>query len=151
MTRERGMFRIYRCAKCRNIGYLGVESEEETSQCSLCRAVVVHEAGMVYAVTIQEAESSVRELVMESQMSKVNPGGKGRGLGLKRRVFNIVEALIDLNRGRPVSIENIMRECSEANIDIGRAMKFLDSLESEGMILNDGTSVTLTPEVRSNV
>lgn len=145
------MFRIYRCVKCRNIGYLAIESEEETAQCSLCRAFVVHEAGMVYAATIQEAQSSVRELVIESQMSKVNPGGKGRGLGLKRRIFNIVEALIDLNRGYPVSIEDIMRECSEANIDLGRAMKFLDSLESEGMILNDGTSVSLTPEARSNV
>ena len=74
------MFRIYRCAKCKNIGYRTVESEEETSQCSLCRAVVVHETGMAYAVTVHEAQSSVRELVMESQMSKVNPGGKGRGL-----------------------------------------------------------------------
>jgi len=144
------MFRIYRCAKCRNIGYLAVENEEETSHCSLCRAVVVHETGMGYAVTLQEAEASVRELVIESQMSKVKSGGSSRGLGLKRRVYNIVESLIDLNRGRPVSIENVMRECSEANIDLGRAMRFLDSLESEGMILNDGISVSLTAEVWSD-
>lgn len=145
------MFRIYRCAKCRNIGYLVVENEEETSHCSLCHAVVIHEAGMVYAATIQEAQAGVRELVIESQMSKVKAAGSSRGLGLKRRVYNIVESLVDLNRGRPVSIENVMRECSEANIDLGRAMRFLDSLESEGMILNDGISVSLTAEAWSDV
>ena len=144
------MFRIYRCAKCRNIGYLSVEREEDTSHCSLCQSVVVHEEGMVYAVTVQEAQSSVHELVIKSQMSRVKPSGGSRGLGLKRRVYNIVESLVDLNRGRPVSIENVMRECSEANIDLGRAMKFLDSLESEGIILNDGISVSLTPEAWSD-
>jgi hypothetical protein len=84
-------------------------------------------------------------------MSKVKTGGSSRGLGLKRRVYNIVESLIELNRGRPVTIENVMRECSEADIDLGRAMKFLDSLESEGMILNDGISVSLTAEAWSDV
>ncbi|MFW9926104.1 MAG: hypothetical protein ACFFDM_04975 [Candidatus Thorarchaeota archaeon] len=151
MSRERGMFRIYRCARCNNIGYLAVESEDEVSHCSLCQAIIVHEAGTVYAVTIQEAQSSVRELVIESQIVKTKQGSNGRGLGLKRRVYNIVEALIDLNRGRPVTIENVMRECSEANIDLGRAMKFLDTLESEGMILNDGISISLTQEAWSDV
>ncbi|MFW9808794.1 MAG: hypothetical protein ACFFE6_05355 [Candidatus Thorarchaeota archaeon] len=151
MSRERGMFRIYHCARCNNIGYLAVESENEVSFCSFCRAVIVHETGIVYAVTKQEAQSSVRELVIESHLSKNRHGGNGRGLGLKRRVYNIIEALVDLNRGRPVTIENVIRECSEANIDLGRAMKFLDTLESEGMILNDGISISLTQEALSDV
>jgi hypothetical protein len=145
------MFRIYRCARCHNIGYLAVESEEDASKCSLCRAVIVHESGTVYAVTIQEAQASVREFIIASQMTKSSQGGNGRGLGLKRRIYNIVEALIDLNRGHPVTIENVMRECSEANIDLGRAMRFLDNLESEGMIQNDGIKISLTPEVWSDV
>jgi hypothetical protein len=66
-------------------------------------------------------------------------------------VFNIVESLIDMNRGRAVSIENVMRECSEAGIDLGRAMKFLDSLESEGAIHNDGVTVSLAKEAWSDV
>lgn len=151
MSRERGMFRVYKCARCNNIGYVPLEWENEPSNCTLCGAVIVHEPGTVYAVTVQEAQESVRELVVESQLSKTRKGGLGRGLGLKRRVYNIVEALIDLNRGRPVTIENVMRECSEANIDIGRALKFLDTLESEGLIFNDGVSVSLTPEAWSDV
>jgi len=128
-----------------------VEYEEETSRCSFCQAIILHEVGTVYAVTVQEAQSCVRELIIESQMSASKQGGNGRGLGLKRRVYNIVEALIELNRGRPVTIENVMRECSEANIDLGRAMRFLDTLESEGMILNDGVAISLTQEVWSDV
>lgn len=151
MTRERGMFRVYRCSFCKNIGYSHVETEDEASRCSLCQAIILHESGTVYAVTIQEAQSSVRELVIESQISKVKQGGNGRGIGVKKRVFNIVESLIDMNRGRAVTVENVMRECSEAGIDLGRAMKFLDSLESEGAIHNDGVAVSLAKEAWSDV
>jgi hypothetical protein len=102
-------------------------------------------------VTVHEAQESVRELVIESQISKVKQGGNGRGLGVKKRVFNIVESLIDMNRGRAVTIENVMRECSEAGIDLGRALKFLDTLESEGAIQNDGVTVSLRKEAWSGV
>jgi len=151
LTRKRGMFRVYRCSLCKNIGYAHVENEDEASCCSLCQAIVLHESGTVYAVTVQEAQSSVREFIIESQISKVRQGGNGRGLGLKKRVLNIVESLIDMNRGRSVSIENVMRECSEAGIDLGRAMKFLDTLESEGAIHNDGVAISLTKETWTDV
>ncbi len=128
-----------------------METEDEASRCSLCQAIILHETGTVYAVTVQEAQSSVRELVIESQITKVKQGGNGRGLGLKKRVFNIVESLIDMNRGRAVSIENVMRECNEAGIDLGRAMKFLDTLASEGAIHNDGLTVTVTKEAWTDV
>ena len=95
-------------------------------------------------MTVQEAQTIVRELVIESQISKVKQGGNGRGLGVKRRVFNIIESLIEMNRGRAVTIEDVMRECSEAGIDLGRALKFMDTLESEGSIQNDGVTVSLT-------
>ena len=151
MNRERGMFRIYRCSVCKNIGYAHVENENETSRCSLCQTIILHEPGTVYAVTLQEAQASVRELVIESQISKVNQGSNGRGLGVKRRVLNIVESLIDMNRGRAVSLEDVMRECNEAEIDIERAIKFLETLESEGAIRNDGVTVSLTKEALSGV
>ena len=151
MKRERGMFRVYRCGLCKNIGYVHVETEDEESRCSLCQGIILHEPGTVYAVTVQEAQSSVRELVIESQISKVRQGGNSRGLGIKKRVFNIIESLVDMNRGRPVTIENVMRECSEAGIDIGRAMKFMDTLESEGAIRNDGVAVSLTKEAWMDV
>jgi hypothetical protein len=66
-------------------------------------------------------------------------------------VFNIIESLIDMNRGRAVSIENVMRECSEAGIDLGRAMRFMDTLESEGAIRNDGVAVSLSKEAWTDV
>lgn len=144
MARERGMFRVYRCSLCKNIGYAHVESEDEASRCSLCQGIILHETGSIYAVTVQEAQTIVRELVIESQISKVKQGGNGRGLGVKRRVFNIIESLIEMNRGRAVTIEDVMRECSEAGIDLGRALKFMDTLESEGSIQNDGVTVSLT-------
>ena len=145
------MFRVYRCGLCKNIGYAHVETEDEASRCSLCQAIVLHESGTVYAVTVQEAQASVRELIIESQISKVRQGGNGRGLGLKKRVLNIVESLIDMNRGRSVSIENVLKECSEAGIDLGRAMRFLNTLESEGSIHNDGIAVSLTKEAWTDV
>ncbi|MFW9835403.1 MAG: hypothetical protein ACFFEK_15490 [Candidatus Thorarchaeota archaeon] len=151
MNRERGMFRIYRCSVCKNIGYAHVENENETSRCSLCQTIILHEPGTVYAVTLQEAQATIRELVIESQSSKVKLGGNGRGLGVKRRVFNIVESLIDMNRGRSVSLDDIMRECNEAGIEVGRAIKFLNTLESEGAIRNDGVTVSLTKEAWSGV
>ena len=151
MVRERGMFRVYRCSGCKNIGYAHVETEDEASRCSLCQSIILHEPGTVYAVTLHEAQECVRELVIESQISKVRQGGNGRGLGVKKRVFNIVESLVDMNRGRAVTIENVMRECSEAGIDLGRAMKFLDTLESEGAIRNDGVVVSLMEEAWSDV
>ena len=145
MSHDRGMFRIYRCIKCNNIGYAQVESEDDTSRCSLCQTLVLHETGTVYTVTRQEAQAAVRELALESHLAKkTSQGGSIRGLGVKRRVYNIIESLIDLKRGRPASIEDVMRECSEAGIDLSRAMKFLDTLESEGLILNDGLSIQLT-------
>lgn len=146
------MFRIYHCSRCKNIGYSQVESEEDASNCGLCHALILHETGTVYAVTCQEAQTLVRDLALESQMSRASmKGSAGRGLGVKKRVYNIVEALIDLRRGRPASIEDVMRECSEAGIDLGRAMKFLDTLESEGLIVNDGVHIILTREAWSDV
>ena len=132
------MFRVYRCSGCKNIGYAHVETEDEASRCSLCQRIILHETG-------------VRELVIESQISKVKQGGNSRGIGVKRRVFNIIESLIDMNRGRAVSIENVMRECSEAGIDLGRAMRFMDTLESEGAIRNDGVAVSVTKEAWTDV
>ena len=145
MTSERGMFRVYQCPSCTNIGYVSIQTEQEESRCSLCRTLIFHEPGTLYAVTVQEAQSSVRELVAESR-HEVKPKSGGRGLGIKRRVYYIVEALVDLNRGRPVSIDDVMRECSDAGIDISRAMTFLDALVSEGEVVKNGVQVTVPME-----
>ncbi len=144
MRKNRGMFRIYRCARCNNIGYCHIESKDETSNCSFCQTLVLHEKGIVYVITRHEAIAAVRKLALETQSAKaVGKGSSSRGLGIKRRVFNIIDSLIDLRRGKPATIEDIMRECSEAGIDLGRAMKFLDTMENEGLIANDGISISI--------
>lgn len=136
---------MYQCPSCTNIGYVSVQNEQEESRCSLCRSLILNELGTLYAVTVQEAHASVQELVTESRISaKPRPGG--RGLGIKKRVYYIIEALVDLNRGRPVSIEDVMRECSDAGIDISRAMTFLDSLVSEGVVTKNGSLLTIPTE-----
>ena len=142
--KDSGMLRIYRCARCNNIGYCQVENENETSNCSLCQTLVLHEKGTVYAVTRQEAIAAVRELALAGQLAKATgKGSSSRGLGIKRRVFNIVDSLIDLRRGKPATIEEVMRECSEAGIDLGHVMTFIDTLENEGLITNDGISISI--------
>lgn len=146
MSRERGMFRVYQCPRCKNVGYAIVEQESDESRCSLCQGIILHEPGTIYAVTMQEAQSNVKELVIHSRQEK-NKGGTVRSLGIKKRVYYIVEALIDLNRGRPVTIEDVLRECSDAGIDLNRAISFLDKLESEGVIIRQGSSLLITGEV----
>lgn len=139
-AKERGMFRIYQCSRCHNIGFSQVESEECNSVCSLCRATIVHTSGMQYAATIQEAESLVREAVVGFKQ-KSRSSGSLRTIGLKKRVFNIVEALVDMNRGRPVSVNEILHECTDAGIDSNRAMTFIDTLLTEGTLTGDDSGI----------
>ncbi|MHA1904131.1 MAG: hypothetical protein ACXADL_12090 [Candidatus Thorarchaeota archaeon] len=143
MQRERGMFRVYRCPCCSNIGYASVETEEDGSKCTLCNAMILHESGTIYAVTVQEAQANVRELAYDT-LSRSSIRTSSRGRGLKKRVFYIIEALVDLNRGRPVTVEQILRECSDAGIDLGRAMSFLEALESEGQVVHEGAKIRVS-------
>jgi len=91
---------------------------------------------MQYAATIQEAESCVREAVVGTKL-KPKSSGSSRTIGLKKRVLNIVEALVDMNKGRPVSLKDILRECTDAGIDKDRAMDFIEALLGEGILSGD--------------
>jgi hypothetical protein len=95
---------------------------------------------------MQEAKSNVKELVVHSRRQKEHTGS-GRGLGVKKRVYYIVEALIDINRGRPVTVDAVLRECSDAGIDLNKAMSFLEKLESEGLVTRRGAHVVISGEV----
>lgn len=145
MSHERGMFRVYQCPSCSNIGYVAVQDEDEESRCSLCSTLILHVPGTLYAVTVQEAQASVRELVADARRGSSTRRG-GRGLGVRRRVYYIVEALVDMNRGRPVSVESVMRECSDAGIDLSKAMSFLEQLVSEGEVTRHGGQVSVQME-----
>lgn len=139
----RGMFRIYTCPSCGALAYTSVESEEETSQCGLCRTPVLHQPGMLYAVTTQEAEKLVSDLVYASQMKSDVKARSTRGVGVRRRVLGIVESLVSENKGRPVEIERFMKECIDASIKPMRGLHFLNILEEEGFIVRQGEAITL--------
>ena len=66
------------------------------------------------------------------------------GLGVRRRVLNIVECLVGLNKGRPVNISSVLKECVGAKIKIERGLHFLDVLEEQGLIIVDGSHVSLS-------
>lgn len=139
-AKERGMFRIYECPRCRNVGSAQVESEECISRCSLCQATIVHTSATQYAATIQEAESYVKEVVAGFKL-KTRSSGSLRTIGLKKRVFNIVEALVDMNKGRPVAIDEVLRECTDAGIDSDRASGFVEDLLGEGALTGDDSGM----------
>jgi tRNA G26 N,N-dimethylase Trm1 len=136
------MFRIYHCPKCKNTGYVHVENEEAASRCSLCNGPILHEKAMLYAATIDEAKELMADLIVSTQL-KSKETGSTRGLGLKKRVYNIIEALIEMNRGRPTSIDEVLRECSEAGIDIERANHFVHQLKDEGLVAEVSGGLTI--------
>ncbi|MBD3406875.1 MAG: hypothetical protein GF411_12230 [Candidatus Lokiarchaeota archaeon] len=146
MKMERGMFRIYRCPQCNNIGYARVESEDDLSACSLCRGIILHEQGTLYAPTVQESVGIVRELVILSKDER-EPLRSPRGRGLRKRILQIVSSLTELNRGRPVKLKEILQECVDADIDLERALSFLEVLEQEGILDKLDSKVILKREV----
>lgn len=132
MSTARGMYRVYTCSSCGNIGYIQVERESENSNCELCGALVINGPGMLYAVTSVEARDYVRELVNLKEREK--PSAKAKSRGTRRRVFDIVQSLIDLNRGKSIAYDAVLIECVDAGIDLERARHFLDLLIDEGVI-----------------
>jgi hypothetical protein len=95
---------------------------------------------MQYAATVQEAESYVRESVVGSKL-RPRSSGSSRTIGLKKRVFNIIEALVDMNKGRSVGLDEILHECTDAGIDTNRAMDFIQALLTESALAEDDSGL----------
>lgn len=132
MSAEGKKYRVFTCPSCNYTGYKQVGSENEDSTCNLCSKMITHSPEMEYVNTVDEALFATQRILARSPR---RPRPKSRyGLGVKRRVLNIVSDLSDLNRGRGVSLRRVLQECEEANIDIERAKRFLNQLEDEGLI-----------------
>ncbi len=127
MTENRGRIRVYQCSNCTNIGYIFIQSEHDELSCSLCKTLLPSSPTAIITDTVEEAEKHMRELVFLSQQKK-EPIQVTRGAGIRKRVLRIVDALVDLNRGRDVTIDAILQECIDAGIDREKAYSFLDSL-----------------------
>ncbi len=138
----RGMFRIYKCPSCGAIAYIRVENEQEISICGLCRGPILDEPGILYSATINQAEDIVAEMVLHDMLEN-KASTPTSGLGVRRRVLNIVECLVELNKGRPVNIDSVLNECVGAKIKTERGLHFLDVLEEQGLVMVDGGCVSL--------
>ena len=140
LEEKRGMLRIYKCSRCNNSGFARVRSKDQESTCSLCATIIVHTPSMVYVDTLEEAQQRLRHEILRSGFER--PGPK-RGLGVKKRVYNIVASLVETNNGKPVTSRRVMQECSDAKITSDRAMVFLDQLEDEGLLIRRSGMVTV--------
>ena len=123
-------YRVYTCSACKNTGSAAVVREEDESRCSLCGKVVSHEGGTIYAGSADEAERFVREVVLSRNFG-VNKSTPSRGKGVRKRVLETIEALTELNRGRPVTVTAVLEECSLAGISEERSRHFIRILERD--------------------
>jgi hypothetical protein len=138
-----GMFRIYKCPSCGAIAYTRVENEQQSNTCGLCRGPILDEPGILYSATINQAEDLVAEMVLHNVLEN-KASTPTSGLGVRRRVLNIVECLVGLNKGRPVNIDNVLKECVGAKIKVERGLHFLDVLEEQGLVIVNGGYVNLS-------
>ncbi|MBE0526875.1 hypothetical protein E4H12_01725 [Candidatus Thorarchaeota archaeon] len=126
-------FRVYKCQECGNVGFDEVTDKGIDSYCSLCRTIITDRPGMLYVSSADEARRRAGILAtLALPTTKVS-----MGRGLRRRVLDIVESLVDLNRLKPVTLEQVLTECTDAGIPRERGMHFLDILRDEGFITYD--------------
>lgn len=134
MSSEEKTYRVFTCPRCNYTGYKLVLSQDDDSTCNLCSMTIRHSPDMKYAHSVDEALDTMQRIVTKAQL-RSKPKSR-YGLGVKRRVLNIVSDLSDLNQGKGVNLWRVLQECEEANIDIERAKKFLNQLEEEGLIID---------------
>lgn len=135
-------FRVYRCPSCGNVGSDRITDRDVDSLCSLCDTVISDLPGMVY---VSSADEVHRKAVMLVSMARTEIPKTSMGLGLRKRILDMVIGLEEMNRGWPVPLEQIITECTDAGIPRDRAIHFLDKLRTEELItLNDGSVSTVT-------
>jgi hypothetical protein len=88
---------------------------------------------MSYVTSVEEARKAMQDIVFSSP--KRSPTTHRHGLGVKKRVFYMISDLSELNDGKGVSIDRVLEECREANIDRDKAEWFIDQLQDEGQIV----------------
>lgn len=131
-------FRVYRCRSCGNVGSDRITDRETDSHCSLCDMVISDEPGMAYVSNVEEAH---RRAGMLAEIARTEIPKVSMGLGLRRRVLDMVNSLVDMNRGWPVPLDRVIAECADAGISRERAMHFLNILRDEDLITHDHESV----------
>ena len=124
------ILRVYRCPECSHIGYTEVQSQDGSSECSFCAALISDAQCIAHVPTVKEAKRRVVETVYrEPKRSKGT-----HGLGKRRRVLGVVESLVDFNRGRPVTEEAVVQECELAGMERKTVLRFICILKEQDLI-----------------
>jgi len=133
VTSREQTLRVFRCPHCGYTGYRQVRNQEDDSKCNLCSKTVSHTSEMRYVTSSDDARKAMEEIVFSSPKPAMT---KSRhGLGVKKRVLNMVSDLSDLNDERGVSRRRVLDECREVDIDLEKAKRFLYQLQEEGQII----------------
>ncbi|MHA1959848.1 MAG: hypothetical protein ACW99U_06435 [Candidatus Thorarchaeota archaeon] len=145
MTTVSDLLRVYICPKCSHIGYAKIQSKLESSNCSLCLHEIDDEPETIYASDITEARTHVANEVRSRRPShRTEPR---RGLGDKKRVIRIIDSIISMNRGWPVSLERVMKECTDAGIELSKASLIVQGLIADGLAIEASGDVSLAQGV----
>ena len=145
MTSREQTFRVFRCPHCGYTGFRQVSSQKDDSKCNLCSKIISPTAEMRHVTSVEDARKAMQEIVFSSQTRTMT---KSRhGIGVKKRVFNMVSDLSDLNDGRGVSRRRVLEECQDVDIDLDKAKRFLYELQEEGLIIEINDKLTIVPEV----
>jgi hypothetical protein len=134
VTSKEQMYRIFMCPHCGYTGYATVYSEDDESKCNLCSRRIEPSPDWKYVDSVEGAILAIQRIVWRKPTT--HKSKSRHGLGVKKRVLNIVSDLSDLNRGRGVSRDRVLQECEEAGIEIYKAGRFLDQLEDEELIVS---------------
>jgi hypothetical protein len=134
VTSREQMYRVFRCPHCGYTGYATVYSEDEDSKCNLCSRIIRHSPDWRYVDSVEGALLAIQRIVWRKPTA--HRSKPRHGLGVKKRVLNIVSDLSDLNRGTGVNRDRVLQECKEAGIEIDMAERFLDQLEEEELIVS---------------
>ncbi len=145
MTSREQTFRVFRCPHCGYTGYRPVRNPEDDSKCNLCSKTVSPTPEMSYVTSVADARKAMQEIVFSSPKPAMT---KSRhGLGVKKRVLNMVSDLSELNQGRGVSRSRVLEECQDVDIDLDKAKRFLNQLQEESLVIQIGDKLTVVPEV----
>lgn len=125
-------YTVYECPSCRHIDYVQGPRANHI-QCGFCGQTVDSSMFRASVESEEAASSSVTTLVSKRLLSERRIRPK-RGLGVRRRVLDIVSSQIDLNRGRATTIRAVLSESVDAGIDSEKALKFLERLDQEGIV-----------------
>lgn len=136
-------FAVYECRRCRHAEVIEINEHMNSPICGLCGATLDDSDRKHESESEEEALARLSSLVRSRIGRTVRPRPR-HGLGVRRRLIDIVTSLIELNRGRPVSVAEVLSESESAGLSLEKTRVFLERLEMEGVLTVSDGRVTLS-------